>query len=168
MKSQIGYWKAVLTTCAETDRCSLHMQHVWDLYMMANNMANRVVGMADRRKIRRCYGEERLEGYTNWRVVCRQGELLSDIGTMVLARRMDKGSNSCIKVRKASTGILKDPKWYKSIGRCFEIRAKVWPDTSGETNARCPVRSSKNEKEVDVEELYNDGGATAEMSLFHS
>ena len=33
IKSQIGYWiQEVLTTCVETERCSLHMQHARDLY----------------------------------------------------------------------------------------------------------------------------------------
>ncbi|GFZ02264.1 hypothetical protein Acr_15g0008720 [Actinidia rufa] len=40
----------------------------------------------------------------DWRGMSRQEELLSDIGPMVLARRMDKGSNRCTEVRKASTG----------------------------------------------------------------
>ncbi|GFZ03531.1 hypothetical protein Acr_16g0001550 [Actinidia rufa] len=63
---------------------------------MANNMATRVVGkgsvrfrMADGRSVtltefiretRRCYREGRLECYTDWRGVSRQGELLSDMG----------------------------------------------------------------------------------------
>ncbi|GFZ03538.1 hypothetical protein Acr_16g0001620 [Actinidia rufa] len=49
--------------------------------------------------------ERRLEGYTDWRGVSRQGELLSDMGPVVLARRMDKGSNRCTEVRKASAGV---------------------------------------------------------------
>ncbi|GFY95306.1 hypothetical protein Acr_10g0006910 [Actinidia rufa] len=94
---------------------------------MANNTSSRVVDkgsvrfrMADGRdaaltlveelsefprETRRCYGERRLEGYTDWRGMSRQGELLSDIGPVVLARRMDKGSNSCTEVRKASAGV---------------------------------------------------------------
>ncbi|GFY99422.1 hypothetical protein Acr_13g0008230 [Actinidia rufa] len=35
----------------------------------------------------------------------RQGELLSDMGPVILARRMDKGSNRCIEVCKASAGV---------------------------------------------------------------
>ncbi|GFS43661.1 hypothetical protein Acr_00g0086260 [Actinidia rufa] len=50
--------------------------------------------------------ERRLEGYTDWRGVSRQEELLSDMGLVVLARRMDKGSNRCTEVRKASAGLL--------------------------------------------------------------
>ncbi|GFS33426.1 hypothetical protein Acr_00g0028390 [Actinidia rufa] len=45
-------------------------------------------------------------GYTDWRGMSRQGELLSDMGPVVLARRMGKGSNRCIEVRKASVGVL--------------------------------------------------------------
>ena len=33
------------------------------------------------------------------------GELLSDMGLVVLARRIDKGSNRCTKARKASAGV---------------------------------------------------------------
>ena len=58
------------------------------------------------RETRRCCGERRLEGYTDWRGVSRQGELLSDMGPVVLARRVDKGSNRCTEVRKASAGVL--------------------------------------------------------------
>ncbi|GFY98604.1 hypothetical protein Acr_13g0000050 [Actinidia rufa] len=95
---------------------------------MANNTSSRVVGrgsvrfcMADGRsvtltewrnsqsfqgKTRRCCGERRLEGYTDWRGMSRQEELLSDMGPVVLARRVDKGSNRCTEVRKASAGVL--------------------------------------------------------------
>ncbi|GFY86936.1 malectin/receptor-like protein kinase family protein [Actinidia rufa] len=57
------------------------------------------------RETRRCCGERRLEGYTDWRGVSRQEELLSDMGPVVLARRVDKGSNRCTEVRKASAGV---------------------------------------------------------------
>ncbi|GFS38035.1 hypothetical protein Acr_00g0055260 [Actinidia rufa] len=57
------------------------------LVRMANNMANRVVG-----------------------------ELLLDMGIVVLARRMDKGSNCCIEARKASVG----------VPRGSEVRAPQW------------------------------------------
>ncbi|GFS41892.1 hypothetical protein Acr_00g0076890 [Actinidia rufa] len=49
------------------------------------------------RETRRCCGERRLEGYTDWRGMSRQEELLSDMGPVVLARRMNKGSNRCTK-----------------------------------------------------------------------
>ncbi|GFS33873.1 hypothetical protein Acr_00g0031020 [Actinidia rufa] len=100
-------------------------EHIW----MANNTSSRVVGrgsvrfrMANgrdaalrlmeefsefSREARRCCGERRLEGYTNWRGMSRQEELLSDMGPMVLAKRMDKGSNRCIEVHKASAGVLR-------------------------------------------------------------
>ncbi|GFZ09348.1 hypothetical protein Acr_20g0011560 [Actinidia rufa] len=57
------------------------------------------------RETRRCCRERRLEGYTDWRGVSRQEELLSDMGPMVLARRVDKGSNRCTEVCKASAGV---------------------------------------------------------------
>ncbi|GFY92153.1 hypothetical protein Acr_08g0005490 [Actinidia rufa] len=94
----------------------------------ANNTTSRVVGresvrfhMADgrdavltlveelsefSRKTRRCCGERRLEGYTDWRRVSKQGDLLSDVGPVVLARRMDKGSNRCTEVCKVSAVVL--------------------------------------------------------------
>ena len=56
------------------------------------------------RKTSRC-GKESLEGYTNWRRMSRQGEQLSDIDLVVLVRRMDKESNICKKVCKASIGV---------------------------------------------------------------
>ncbi|GFZ17523.1 hypothetical protein Acr_26g0007930 [Actinidia rufa] len=56
------------------------------------------------RETRRCCGERRLDGYTDWRGMSRQEELLSDMGPVVLARRVDKGSNRCTEVRKASAG----------------------------------------------------------------
>ncbi|GFY88754.1 hypothetical protein Acr_06g0006940 [Actinidia rufa] len=66
------------------------------LVRMANNTANRVVGkgtvlfrMADKRS-----------------VTLTEGDLLSDMGPVVLARRMDKKTNSCTEVRKASAGVL--------------------------------------------------------------
>ncbi|GFS41799.1 hypothetical protein Acr_00g0076500 [Actinidia rufa] len=108
--------REVFSTYAPCEKC------IW----MANNTSSRVVGrgsvqfrMADGRdaaltlveelsefprKIRRCCGERRLEGYTDWRGVSRQGELLSDMGPVVLARRVDKESNCYTEVRKASTG----------------------------------------------------------------
>ncbi|GFY87852.1 hypothetical protein Acr_05g0014910 [Actinidia rufa] len=87
---------------------------------MVNNTDSRVVGrgsvrfhMADGRnsesfqwKQGDAVGKENLEGYIEWRGVSRQGELLSDMGPMVLARRVDKRSNRCIEVRKASAGVL--------------------------------------------------------------
>ncbi|GFZ03533.1 hypothetical protein Acr_16g0001570 [Actinidia rufa] len=114
---------------------------------MANNMATRVVGkgsvrfrMADGRSVtltefiretRRCYREGRLECYTDWRGVSRQGELLSDMGPVVLARRMDKGSNRCTETRKASAGcrmsIEKIKKETKSILRSCTATSEMTP-----------------------------------------
>ncbi|GFY89759.1 hypothetical protein Acr_06g0016990 [Actinidia rufa] len=136
---------------------------------MANNTASRVVGrgsvqfrMADGRFVtltewrnsqsfpretRRCCRERRLEGYTDWRGMSRQGELLSDIGPVVLARRMDKGSNRCTEVRKASAGVLRG--------------SVMVPGGSG-------VRSSEEGDQVDFEKLYSEGRGDAEASLFCS
>ncbi|GFY91014.1 hypothetical protein Acr_07g0012100 [Actinidia rufa] len=95
--------REVFSTCAACD----------GLVRMANNMANRVVDkgtvrfrMADgrsltliefSRKIRRCYGERRLEGSIQTR-----GTTVRH-GPVVLARRMGKKSNRSIEARKAST-----------------------------------------------------------------
>ncbi|GFY95707.1 hypothetical protein Acr_11g0000130 [Actinidia rufa] len=49
--------------------------------------------------------EGKLKGYTDWRGVSRQEELLFDIGPVVLARRMDEENNRCTEARIASTGI---------------------------------------------------------------
>ncbi|GFY95106.1 hypothetical protein Acr_10g0004910 [Actinidia rufa] len=49
--------------------------------------------------------ERKLKGYTDWKGVSRQEELLSDIGPVVLARRMDEKSNRCTEARKASARI---------------------------------------------------------------
>ncbi|GFY85526.1 pentatricopeptide repeat (PPR) superfamily protein [Actinidia rufa] len=100
--------REVLSAYATCEGC------IW----MAYNTTSRVVGkesvwfrMIDGRsmmlteflrKTRRFCGKRRLEGYTDWRGVSRQGELLSDMGPVVLARRMDKGSNCCTEARKAS------------------------------------------------------------------
>ncbi|GFY85531.1 hypothetical protein Acr_04g0002690 [Actinidia rufa] len=65
-------------------------------------------------------GKERLEGYTDWRGVSRQGELLSDMGPVVLARRMDKGSNCCTEARKASAGVP------RGFGAIQERKEMLW------------------------------------------
>ncbi|GFY96388.1 hypothetical protein Acr_11g0006940 [Actinidia rufa] len=129
---------------------------------MANNTASRVIGrgsvrfrMADgrdaalmlveefsefSRETRRCCGERRLEGYTDWRGVYRQVELLSDMGPVVLARRMDKGSNRFTEVRKASAGVPRESR----------------------------VKSSEEGDQVNFEKLYSERRSDAEASLFCS
>ena len=72
------------------------------------------------RETRRCCGERRLKGYTDWRGVSRQEELLSDMGPVVLARRVDKGSNRCTEVRKASAGVP------RGSGVVQERREMLW------------------------------------------
>ncbi|GFZ06992.1 hypothetical protein Acr_18g0011620 [Actinidia rufa] len=67
----------------------------------------------------------RLEGYTNWREVSRQGELLSDMNPVILSRRMDKESNRCTEVRKASTWVLGGsimvPRGFGVVQECREM-----------------------------------------------
>ncbi|GFS42838.1 hypothetical protein Acr_00g0081980 [Actinidia rufa] len=104
--------------------------HVW----MANNIASRIVGrgsvrfrMADRRSMTltefpretwRCCGKRRLKGYIDWRGVSKQGELLSDMGPVVLARRMDKGNNRYTEARKVSVGA---PRGSGAVQKCREM-----------------------------------------------
>ncbi|GFY96097.1 hypothetical protein Acr_11g0004030 [Actinidia rufa] len=180
MESQIRYWiQAVLTTCAKIEMCSLNMQHA-----RANNTTNRVVGKGSvrfrmsngrrnsesfPRETSRCCGKRRLEGYTDCRGVSSQGELLSDMGPVVLARRVDKGSNRCTKVRKASAGVLGGSvmvpggsgavqERYKSTGRCFGICREVWSDTSGATSAGCPKREvQRKETKSILRNCYSEG-----------
>ncbi|GFS36180.1 hypothetical protein Acr_00g0044480 [Actinidia rufa] len=73
-------------------------ERIW----MANNTSGKVVG---RGSVRFRMADGRYVTLTE-RGMSRQGELLSDMGPVVLARRMDKGSNRCTEVRKASVGVL--------------------------------------------------------------
>ncbi|GFY96511.1 hypothetical protein Acr_11g0008170 [Actinidia rufa] len=61
---------------------------------MTNNIASRVVGR----------GSVQFRMANGRSVTLTEGELLSNMGTVVLGRRVDKGSNRCIEVRKASVG----------------------------------------------------------------
>ncbi|GFZ09180.1 cytochrome P450, family 716, subfamily A, polypeptide 1 [Actinidia rufa] len=63
---------------------------------MANNTASRVVGR----------GTVRFHMADGRFVTLTEEKLLSDMGPVVLARRMDKGSNHCTEVCKASAGVL--------------------------------------------------------------
>ncbi|GFY85303.1 hypothetical protein Acr_04g0000410 [Actinidia rufa] len=111
---------------------------------MTNNTFSRVVSrgsvrflMVDGRSMtlteetKRCCGERRLEGYTDWRGVSRQGELLSDIGPVVLARRMDKGSNCCTEVRKASARVLGGSVMVPKGSRAVQERREMLWDMYG-------------------------------------
>ena len=71
------------------------------------------------------------------------GEVLSDMGPMVLANRMDKESNNCTNIRGASAGIPGESVVVQVIGRCFEMCVEVWLDTSGVTTAGYLARSSE-------------------------
>ncbi|GFZ00919.1 hypothetical protein Acr_14g0005540 [Actinidia rufa] len=128
--------------------------HARDVYGWRNNTASRVVG---RGSVRFRMADGRSVTLTEVRHVpnlrknlisigmldskgCRQEELLSDMGPVVLARRMDKGSNRCIEVRKASAGVPRGSR----------------------------VRSSEEGDQVDFEKLYSEGRGDAEASLFCS
>ncbi|GFZ15333.1 hypothetical protein Acr_24g0015230 [Actinidia rufa] len=93
------------------------------------------------RETRRCCGERRLEGYTVWRGMSRQEELLSDMGPVVLARRVDKGSNRCTEVRKASAGV---PGGFRVVQ---ERREMLWDmyGKSGQTRVMQPVQDVHRE-----------------------
>ncbi|GFY85542.1 hypothetical protein Acr_04g0002800 [Actinidia rufa] len=62
---------------------------------MTNNTSSRVDGR----------GSIRFRMADGRSVTLTEGELLSDMGLVVLARRVDKGSNRCTEVRKASAGV---------------------------------------------------------------
>ncbi|GFS30259.1 hypothetical protein Acr_00g0011030 [Actinidia rufa] len=68
-------------------------------------------------------GLRRLEGYIGG--VSRQGELLSDMGPVVLARRMDKGRNRCTRVV-----CTREERWSHDISQsdvlCGAPRCGVW------------------------------------------
>ncbi|GFY86597.1 hypothetical protein Acr_05g0002360 [Actinidia rufa] len=77
--------------------------HIW----MANNTSSRVVGrgsvrflMADRRSVTLTERAIPIGGECP-----RHEELLSDMGPIVLERRMDKESNRCTEVSKVSAGV---------------------------------------------------------------
>ncbi|GFY96812.1 NAD(P)-binding Rossmann-fold superfamily protein [Actinidia rufa] len=95
------------------------------------------------RKTKRCYRERRLEGYTDWRRVSIQGELLFDMGPVVLKRKMDKRSNYCTKARKSKRrGTWRIQSGTRAQGDGLRYVRKVCPDTSGATSARF-VRTRK-------------------------
>ncbi|GFY85443.1 hypothetical protein Acr_04g0001810 [Actinidia rufa] len=104
---------------------------------MTNNTSSRVVG---KRSVRFRMADGRS-------VTLTEGELLSDMGLVVLARIVDKGSNHCIEVRKASAGVLGG--------------SVMAPRGSG-------VRSSEEGDQVDFKKLYSEGLGDAEASLFCS
>ncbi|GFS44091.1 similar to ZIM-like 1 [Actinidia rufa] len=75
-------------------------------------------------------GLYRLEGNV------QTGELLSDMGPVVLAREeWTREATVAQRYAKQAQGYLEDPEWYKSAGRCFGICTEVWPDTSDATSA---------------------------------
>ncbi|GFZ20834.1 hypothetical protein Acr_28g0015390 [Actinidia rufa] len=63
---------------------------------MANNTSSKVINR----------GSVRFRMADKRSVTLTEGELLSDMGPVVLARRMDKGSNRCTEVCKSSTGVF--------------------------------------------------------------
>ncbi|GFY85890.1 hypothetical protein Acr_04g0006280 [Actinidia rufa] len=85
---------------------------------MANNMSNRVVGRGNSQSFQGKQGDA--VGKEDWRGVSRQNELLFDMGPVVLARRVDKGSNRCTEVRKASAGVP------RGFGVVQERREMLW------------------------------------------
>ncbi|GFZ21899.1 hypothetical protein Acr_29g0010610 [Actinidia rufa] len=90
---------------------------------MANNTASRVVG---RGFVRFCMADMRSMTLTE-RGVSRQGELLSDMGPVVLARRVDQGSNRCTGVRKVIARVLEGSVMVLGgFGAVQERREMLW------------------------------------------
>ncbi|GFZ19172.1 hypothetical protein Acr_27g0009110 [Actinidia rufa] len=150
MGNQIRYWiQKVLTSCAEIERYSLHMQHARDLYG------------DEQHSEQSCWQMNSLVPHGRWEV--------SDI---------DRFNGEILRVFKANMEMLEERKTeglyqLESSVQTGEATvshgfSEVWPDTSGASSTGCPEKSSEEGDKVDFEELYIDGGAAAEMSLFHS
>ncbi|GFY82537.1 hypothetical protein Acr_02g0007770 [Actinidia rufa] len=78
----------------------------------------------------------------------RQEELLSDMGPVVLARRVDKGSNRCTEVRKASAGVLggiRNGTWRIRSGTRAQGDALGYVRKSGQTRVMQPVQDVHRE-----------------------
>ncbi|GFY91420.1 hypothetical protein Acr_07g0016160 [Actinidia rufa] len=142
MESHIGIGiQAVLTTCTDIERCSLHMQHARDVYGWRNNTtANRVVSrgsvpicMADRKSVtltewrnsKSFQGKQGdAMGKEDWRAIpigeeCpHRGSYCPTWVQWYLARRMGKRSNHCIETRKASAGVPRE----------FRAGTRAWGD----------------------------------------
>ncbi|GFY85012.1 hypothetical protein Acr_03g0017860 [Actinidia rufa] len=93
------------------------------------------------RETRRCCGERRLEGYTDWRRMSRQEELLSDMGPVVLARRVDKGSN----LLHRGTQSKRRGTWRIRSGTRAQGDALGYVQKSGQTRVMQPVQDVHRE-----------------------
>ncbi|GFY85859.1 hypothetical protein Acr_04g0005970 [Actinidia rufa] len=67
-------------------------------------------------------------------VTLTKGELLSDIGLVILARRLDKESNRCIEVRKASARVLGRSVMVLRRSRAVQERREMLWDMPGVLN----------------------------------
>ncbi|GFZ16976.1 hypothetical protein Acr_26g0002460 [Actinidia rufa] len=72
-------------------------------------------------------------------------------------------------IQHGSSGISEENRQGKQLlHRGTQSKRRVWPDTSGATNAGCPEKNSEEGDQVNFEKLYSEGRAAAEMSLFRS
>ncbi|GFY96544.1 hypothetical protein Acr_11g0008500 [Actinidia rufa] len=146
MESQIGYWiQAVLTTCAEIERCSLHMQHARDVYewrttRLAELLEEGQSGSAwQTRDSKGCSfdasgGTLRVfkrnkddVGKKDWRAIPIGGEC------------PDRGGAT---VRHGSSGISKENgQWDKGSNRCTEVRKSKRKGTWRIHNGTWRIRS---------------------------
>ncbi|GFY84660.1 hypothetical protein Acr_03g0014340 [Actinidia rufa] len=142
-------------------------RRVW----MSNNTASRVVGKGS---VRFCMAYGRSVTLTE-RGVFRQGELLSDMGPVVLARRVDKESSHCTEVRKASTGILGGsvmvPGGSVAVQEHKEMLWNMYESMARHeccNQCRMSREKLKGRRPSCFEKLYSEGHAAAKMSLFRS
>ncbi|GFS34358.1 hypothetical protein Acr_00g0033520 [Actinidia rufa] len=142
---------------------------------MANNTSSRVVGrgsvrfrMADGKSVtltellrlveefsefpretRRCCGERRLEGYTDWRGMSRQEELLSDMGLVVISKKSGQGKqplHRSTQSKRRGTWGIRNGTWRirsdtRAQERCFGIfvrtREERWSHDNSQSDVLC-------------------------------
>ncbi|GFZ15968.1 hypothetical protein Acr_25g0003770 [Actinidia rufa] len=110
---------------------------------------------------RKCCKRRKTEGLYQLEGVSRQEELLSDIGPVVLARRMDEESNRCTEACKASAGISEDDV-LEGSGVVQEHKEMLW-DTCGSLARHekvQPVQDVHGEAQRRETESMRDGVTT--------
>ncbi|GFS38060.1 hypothetical protein Acr_00g0055380 [Actinidia rufa] len=139
------------------------MRHARDLYRwLTTRFEQRTVRfrMADGRSVKvtreKMLQEKKTEGLYRLEGVSRQEELLSDIGPVVLARRMDEESNRAQRYAKQAQGYQKDVLEGSGVvqecKRCFGIRVEVWPDTRRCNQCRMSMKKLRGERQSRYEE----------------
>ncbi|GFZ13651.1 hypothetical protein Acr_23g0020360 [Actinidia rufa] len=113
---------------------------------------------------RRCYGRKKTDGYIDWRRMSRQEELLSDMGPVILARRMNKGNNRCTEARKASAGVLKGCTGRIQSGTRAQGEALGYMRKFGQTRAMQLVQDVHGEAQRrETKSMYSDRRDVAEI-----